>query len=228
MARDKMMVVVYLTELIRILQQYAKEIVVRLKLRIIANSDLNTQRFCSADNHLQRLRKDILVDKKSVAYGVAGAVAQAMQHGHRFGRSGSFIQQRSVGNRHGGQVRNNRLKIEQRFQSALRDFGLIGCILCVPSRIFENRALDDAGHVSSVIAKANIGTKKFVGDGDGAHSIEIFLLALAGGCFFFGNADICWNGLFDQFFPGSSLNGFQHLLDFFGGWANVAILKQVF
>jgi hypothetical protein len=56
-----------------------------------------------------------------------------VKHVHGLGSGGAFIQQTSIGDGQACEVANHRLEIEQTFQSALRDFCLIGRVLGVPT-----------------------------------------------------------------------------------------------
>ena len=53
---------------------------------------------------------------------------------HRFGGGGRFVEQRRVRDIQRGQIGDHRLKIQQRFEPALRDFGLIRRVGGVPAR----------------------------------------------------------------------------------------------
>ena len=76
-----------------------------------------------------------------------------MQHRHRFGRSGAFVEQRHVGEIHRGQVRHHRLEVEQRFQTALRDLGLVRRIRGVPRGVLEHVAQDHGRRDRVVVAE---------------------------------------------------------------------------
>ena len=59
------------------------------------------------------------------------------------GLNSGDIQQRAVGQRKGSQIADYRLKIQQRFQSSLGNFSLIGRIGSVPNRIFKYVTLNN-------------------------------------------------------------------------------------
>jgi hypothetical protein len=56
----------------------------------------------------------------------AGIDPHGVEHGHRLGGGGGFVEQRGVGDVEAGQVGDHGLEIEQRFEPALRDLGLVG------------------------------------------------------------------------------------------------------
>ena len=72
-------------------------------------------------------------------------------------------------------------KIEQRFETALRDFGLIRRVGRVPARVFEHVAQDDAGGEAIGVAEADVGFENLIAGGDCAEFAQEFVLALAFG-----------------------------------------------
>ena len=85
-----------------------------------------------------------------------------MEHGHRLGGGGRFVEQRGVGDVEAGQVGDHGLEIEQRFEPALRDLRLVGRVGGVPAGIFEDVALDDRRRDRVVIALADEGAEDLV------------------------------------------------------------------
>ena len=81
---------------------------------------------------------------------------------HRLGRGGRFVEQRGIGDVERGQVGDHRLEIEQRFEPALRDLGLIRRVGGVPAGIFQDVALDDRRHDAIGVAGANEVADDFV------------------------------------------------------------------
>jgi hypothetical protein len=86
----------------------------------------------------------------------------AMEHRHRFGSRGRFVQKRSVGDLHPRQIADHRLEREERFEAALGDFRLIRRVGRIPPGIFEYVAHDDARCQAVVIAEAEKGTEDLV------------------------------------------------------------------
>src|SRR5205823_10574322 len=62
---------------------------------------------------------------------------------HCLGRRSRFIQKRSIGDLEPSQIGDHRLKVEEGFEPALRQFGLIRCVSGVPARVLENVSLDN-------------------------------------------------------------------------------------
>ena len=89
-------------------------------------------------------------DEKCVA-----PAADRMTKRHRLRRGGRFVEQRGICDIERGQVGDHRLKIEQCFQAALRDLGLVWSVGCIPTGIFQNVALDDGRHDAIGVAGPN-------------------------------------------------------------------------
>ena len=79
-----------------------------------------------------RLRVAHFRDEKSVASG-----DDRMAERHRLGRGGRFVEERRVRDVERGEVGHHGLEIEQRFEAALRDLGLVGRVGGVPTRDFR-------------------------------------------------------------------------------------------
>ena len=90
------------------------------------------------------------------------SVFERVAHRHRFGGGGGFVEQRGVGDVERGQIGDHRLEIQQRFEAALGNFGLIRRVLRVPAGIFQNIALDDRRRDAIVIAHADERTENLV------------------------------------------------------------------
>mmetsp|Transcript_21650 Transcript_21650/g.39259 ORF Transcript_21650/g.39259 Transcript_21650/m.39259 type:complete len:280 (+) Transcript_21650:3009-3848(+) len=105
-------------------------------LRMNTNNHVNSQLFGTSLNQSNRLRVYILGNKKFGALSLFSLYGKGHLHG--LGRRRRFIQQR--GDRHGQsrQVDHHGLKIEQHFQSSLRDFCLVGSVRRVPTGIFQH------------------------------------------------------------------------------------------
>ncbi|TAT59516.1 hypothetical protein EGM92_32555, partial [Enterobacter cloacae] len=69
-------------------------------------------------------------------------LAHAFRHCHGFCRGGRFIQQRRRGDVETGQIQGHLLEVQQRFQTALGHFRLIGGIRGIPARVFQHVAQD--------------------------------------------------------------------------------------
>ena len=89
-----------------------------------------------------------------------------MSHHHGFRGGGALIEHRSAGDFHARKVSNERLEIEQCFQTPLRNLGLIRGVGGIPARVFENGALNDSGRVGAVVALADEVGEDLIGSGD--------------------------------------------------------------
>jgi hypothetical protein len=93
----------------------------------------------------------VAINEEHIAAGLRGAV----RHGHCLGCGGAFIEQRCAGELKPGQVCNHLLEVQQRFQPALADFGLVGRIGGVPAGVFQDVAQDDLGRDAAIVPHAD-------------------------------------------------------------------------
>jgi hypothetical protein len=84
----------------------------------------------------------------------AAVRAYAREQHHRLGGGGALVEERGVGDLEARQVGDDGLVVEQCFEAALGDLGLVGCVLGVPGRILEHVALDHGGRDRVVVAHA--------------------------------------------------------------------------
>ena len=120
-----------------ILDESAKNRVVEFELREIAGDNLDAERFRAGLNNLDRLRVAIVRDEESVSAGGNGVTER-----HRFGGGGGFIEERRVRDVERRQVLDHGLEIQERFQPALGDLGLIRRVGGVPTGVLENVPLN--------------------------------------------------------------------------------------
>ena len=74
---------------------------------------------------------------------------------HRFGGSSGFVQQRCVRDVERSQVHDHLLEIEECFEPALCDFGLVRRVSGVPAGIFEDISLDNGRCNAVVVPRAD-------------------------------------------------------------------------
>ena len=159
----------------RILQQRSDHIA-RLEIESIriAHDDLEPAR-CGARTHdRDRLRMTIHVDEVAQLTFV---LCDRLSEMHGFGRRRSLIEQRRIRDLEAGQVRDHRLKVEQRFEPPLRDLRLIRRVGRVPAGILEHVPLDHGGREAVVIAHAEVGAENLILRGELVQLLERFLFA---------------------------------------------------
>ena len=115
-------------------------------------------------NYRQSLRVSGFVHKEVVGFVFAHL---ALAHGHGFGRGGAFIQHGGVGQFHTCQVDNHLLEVQQAFQTALGDLGLVRGVGGVPTGVFHHIAQYHVGHDGVVVAHADVGLEHLILAGDG-------------------------------------------------------------
>ncbi len=81
---------------------------------------------------------------------------------HRLRRRRCLVQQRAVGDVQSGQVRDQRLKIKERFQPTLGNFRLIGRVSRVPAGVFQNGPLNHGWGQGAVVTLADVAAKELV------------------------------------------------------------------
>ena len=145
-----------------VLQQDAEERPLREPCAVIAHLHLDADGVCAGLHpHRDGLWQAGGGDKEAVAAVLGDAVA----HVHGLGRRRGLVEQRGVGAGEAGEVHHHGLEVEQRFEPALRDFRLIGCIRGVPAWILQDVALDDGRRDRIVVAEADHGARDAVAPG---------------------------------------------------------------
>src|SRR5882724_809490 len=149
-----------------ILHYGAKIGVVDRSLRVIPEDQLDAHGLGPRDEHIPGLGKDIFIDKEFRNGDVLMVlILQVKEHGHCLRSGRALIQQRSIGQRQRRQVGHHGLEVQQAFQPALGDLGLVRGVLRVPSWIFEYIAQDHAGYDDIIISLADIGSEDFIAGG---------------------------------------------------------------
>ncbi|MNN08768.1 hypothetical protein D3C81_1216320 [compost metagenome] len=144
----------------RVLQQQT-EIALKVLLkqgRLIADDHLDTQWLGTGAQYVEGLRVTLLRNEKRWSL----ALRQALAEGHGFGGGGGFIEQRGVGDFHTGQVADQGLEVQQRFQPTLGNLRLVGCVGRVPGRVLQQVAQDRRRCVARVIALTDVIAKPLV------------------------------------------------------------------
>src|ERR1700744_1097483 len=104
----------------------------------VADDDGDAEPFGAGFDDGDGLGVDVVGDEEVGAVGVGGVA-----HAHGFAGGGGFVEHAGVGHGEGGEVGDHGLEIEEGFEAALGDFGLVGGVLGVPAGVFEDVAEDD-------------------------------------------------------------------------------------
>ena len=147
----------------RQLQQHPEHIRSPLELIWVSHLELHPDGLSPGAQHRQGLWQHRGIHQKTLGFG---ALAHPEAHGHRFGGSGGFIQQRGIGDRQPGELADQRLEIEQGLQPALGNLRLIRGVGGVPSRVLQHLTLDQSGGDRAVIPQADQGAHHAVGLGE--------------------------------------------------------------
>ena len=159
--------------------------------------DFDAERLSAGARDVERLWMRRTRDRNLAALFTVMPVGDA----DRFGDRRRFVEQGGRSDRQARQFGDKCLEIEQHFQPALADFGLVGRVSGVPGRVLEQVALDHRRHDRPVIALAD----KALEHGVAAHHRSKFGQRLGFGCRR-GKAkrpvepDRLWHGLGDKGF----------------------------
>ena len=132
------------------MQQGAEQFVLRGLLGF-AEHHLVAEVAGAGADHVYGLREGGFIDEEDVALGLG----DPSRHGHGFGGGGGLVEQGGIGDLHAGEVDHHLLVIEQGFQAALRDLGLVGRVGRVPAGVLEQVAQDHRRCVRAVVALAD-------------------------------------------------------------------------
>jgi len=180
---------------------------------VFVDDQFDAEGFAAGEQHVERLREDVAVDEELVAALLDGfARAQGEHHQHRFGGGGSLVQQRAVADLHARERDHGGLEVQQRFETALRNLGLIGRIGGVPRGILEDVARDGGGNRAGVVAHADERPQAAVALGQSADVACEFVLAhaLRGQRERFLEPDGVRNDLRDQLVDRLDADRFEH------------------
>ncbi|MNO41057.1 hypothetical protein D3C76_312210 [compost metagenome] len=165
----------------RVMQQQA-EVAVQafaLKLGLFTDHHLDTQGLGTGAQHVEGLRVAMARNEKRRGL----VLGQALAEGHGFGGGRGFVEQGCVGDFHAGQVADQGLEIQQRFQAPLGNFRLVRRVGGVPGRVLQQVAQDRRRRVAREIALADVVAKQLVLRGNGLDRGQGLGLALPLGQF---------------------------------------------
>ena len=137
-----------------VLQQQPKGLGGAQQLIRLTHKHLDVQRLGAGFHHGDGLGMAIGGHQECIA---AITLVHPVQQGHGLGGGGTLVQHGGVRQIHAGQVQNHLLEGEQRFQPALGDFRLVGCIGCIPAGVLQHIALYDGRGPCVVVTGADKG-----------------------------------------------------------------------
>ena len=143
-----------------ILQQRADDVLLlEIEAGGIAHDDVDPARGRARAHHRDRLRVAAAVDQVGeLPLVLRGCLGQM----HRLGRRRALIEEGGVRDLEPGQVGHHRLEVEQCFEPALRDLGLIRRVRRVPPGVLQHVPLDDGRRDGVVVAHAEVGSEHLV------------------------------------------------------------------
>ena len=162
-AGDEAAVVLDAALRVGILDHAGEEVGRELQFAVLACAERDALGHGAGAHHGQGLGEDALVHEDGVgACLLLFAGAQGVHHRDGFGRGGSLVQQRAVGQGHAREVADDRLEVHQGLQASLRYFRLVGRVGGVPYGVLEDVALDDGGGDGAVPALSDVRGVEFV------------------------------------------------------------------
>ncbi len=172
----------------------------------VADGDFDAEPFGAGFDDGDGLGVAVLGDEE------AGAIfVEAEAHVHGFGGGGGFVEHAGVGEGEGGEVADHGLEIEEGFEAALGNLGLVGSVLGVPAGVFEDVAEDDGRGDGVVVAHADEGFEDFVFGGEGFDGGEGFGFAKCGReVERRGEADVWGEGLVNEVVERGGADGVEH------------------
>jgi hypothetical protein len=206
-----------------ILHQRAEDRFVALESEMIAHDHLDPQGLGAGLHDFDGLRMAGLRDKKDAALR-ADILAQV----HRLGGGGGLVEQGSIGDGQAGQLARHGLEIEQRLQASLGNLRLIGRVLGVPARIFQQIPLNDRRGDAIGITHANERAKDLVFPRDGAQFVQRVKFPQTGRDLErFGQTDGRRHDRVHQAVEAGEAQLVQHLRRFTGAGTDVAMHKPI-
>ncbi|MNO93648.1 hypothetical protein D3C76_852510 [compost metagenome] len=205
----------------RVLQQQAEVAVQVLALqpRFVTDDHVDTQWLGTGTQDVEGLRVAMLGGEERRGL----VLRQPLAEGHGLGGGGGFIEQRRVGDLHAGQVADQGLEVQQRFQPALGDLRLVRGVRGVPGRILQQIAQDRRGGVARVVTLADMVAKQLVLAGDGLERGQRLRFALPFAQLkYTGALDAVGDHVVDQRFEGVVAGERQHGIDVAFARADVA------
>jgi hypothetical protein len=149
----------------------------RVELAVrVADLELDAEPLRARSHDRKHLRMRGRVDEEHLFR----ALARAPDHRHRLRRGSGFVEQRGVGDRQAGEIDDELLESEQRFEAPLRDLGLVGRVGGVPARVLQHVALDHGRRMRAVVPHADVASPHLVVHGVRAEIRQCLQLGLGG------------------------------------------------
>ena len=148
---------------VRVLDHRAEEGLVEFHFVGFADDELDALGGSVGLHHANAVREhafgnEVLMDVVFLLF--AGAAAE--EHQHHLAGGGGIVQHGGVGHRHGGEGADHGLVVEQGFDTALGNLGLIGGVGGVPAGVLEDVAENHRGSIGIVMAHTDERTVHFV------------------------------------------------------------------
>ena len=206
--------------------------VAQLRIRGLADDELDSQARRAGLDHGDGLRMAVLGDEEVLLLLAACGVAEA----HGLGSRGAFIEQGGVGHLHAGELRDHGLPVEERLHAALGDLGLVRRVGRVPTRVLQDVAQDHGRRDRVVVAHAQVAAPDLVLVGQAlqggqrlrlAALRELLAVGGVGDVQLAAQADAGRDGGIDELGHRRAADGGEHPLLLLGGQAQVTTRERV-
>ncbi len=158
------------------LQQYAEHRGIEHEIAGIQPLQLDVQRLGAGLQHSPGLWQDGGIHQEATGLSTT---TDGMTQPHRLSSCRGLVQKRRIGDRKTGQLADQGLEVEKRFQATLSDLSLIGRVSGVPGGIFKDVTLDQCRRCCAVVTQADQGAANRVVGNDAAQIFQGLRFAAA-------------------------------------------------
>ena len=159
-----------------ILDQNAERLVAEPRSARVTHFGGNPAGMRARLHDVDRLRVASRIDEKAMPRVRS---SRLIRQKHRLGGGGPFVEQRRIRDLETGEIDDHCLEVQQRFEPALRDLGLIWRVRRVPAGILQHVSLHHGRGVGIVVAVAEKRTEDLVLARDVSHRGQRVVLASA-------------------------------------------------
>ena len=129
---------------VRVLHQDAEAVLAHRVGPVVSDHDRDAEGLGTGLHDVNRLGMTGGGDKEDPVLA-CGALLQAVAHHHGLGGGRALVQHGAISDLEAGQVADHGLEVQDRFEPALGNLGLVGGVGGVPGGVLQDCPLDHAG-----------------------------------------------------------------------------------